>query len=66
MGNFVFILLTFHISCCPVLSFRSNTFYGVFGVLDRLHNTDGALRNSEIYHRHRVLLNFGALEKNKY
>lgn len=41
---------------------RCNTFYGVFGILDRLHQTDGVWRRSEMYHRHRVLLSFRAPE----
>ncbi|KAH8024707.1 hypothetical protein HPB51_001036 [Rhipicephalus microplus] len=36
--------------------FRGN--YGILGILDWLHGTDGAFRQSEAYQRHRLLLSF--------
>ncbi|XP_077557880.1 fatty acid hydroxylase domain-containing protein 2-like [Haemaphysalis longicornis] len=36
------------------LTFRGN--YGILGILDWLHGTDGAFKKSEAYRRHRVLL----------
>ncbi|KAH7968500.1 hypothetical protein HPB52_009043 [Rhipicephalus sanguineus] len=38
------------------LMFRGN--YGILGILDWLHGTDGAFRQSEAYQRHRLLLSF--------
>ncbi|XP_037276895.2 fatty acid hydroxylase domain-containing protein 2 [Rhipicephalus microplus] len=38
------------------LTFRGN--YDILGILDWLHGTDGAFRQSEAYQRHRLLLSF--------
>ena len=35
-----------------LLSFRFNQNFGVLGILDRLHGTDGAFRRSKSFDRH--------------